>query len=316
MLGGFARRQVAGGMFFGPLLVGVVYGLVQALVPDLRLDFFYMQSPFMFTSLSGVAIAFACRPVLLRIEWTRPVAMALGVALVAGIGPLGDWVVSALIVQAHLAAFPLNLPESGLGLALGALLAGVLMGTMFRPRSGRLDAQALWARWRYYPWPRRIGRLALLAAAAVLLWVVLSAMDARQEESATVLYVPLVEPNYWLRMQGLWMGAAPAASLAATALLVVLLWVRALLLLGPLVPIALAIRGSWLQLTIVFTALLFVLGEFAPLMADQPYPSLRWLVLRTVLGLARSALLGGLMAALFGVIRRGPTEPAESALAA
>ncbi len=90
MLRGFARRQLSGGMLFGPLLVGVAYGLVQALVPNFALNFLYLQSPVVFTALSGVAIAFACRPVLLRIEWSRPVAMGMGVALVAGLGPLGE----------------------------------------------------------------------------------------------------------------------------------------------------------------------------------------------------------------------------------
>jgi hypothetical protein len=310
MLSGFARRQLSGGMLFGPLLVGVAYGLVQALVPDFSLNFFYLHSPFMFTALSGVAIGFACRPVLLRIEWSRPVAIGLGVALVAGVGPLGDWVVSALVVAAGLGAFPLNLPESGLSLLLGALVAGVLMGWLFRPAGGALDTDELWARWRFRSWRHRLVRLALLAAAAVLLWLVLAALDAQQEEAATSLYVPLVEPNYWLRIQGLWMAGPRAGgavgAVGAIAALLALQWLRALLMLLPLLPVALAVRGSWVQLTVVFALLLFVLGDFAPLMVDQPYPSLRWLLLRTALGLARGAALGALTAWVFGVIRREP----------
>jgi hypothetical protein len=312
MLRGFARRQLSGGMLFGPLLVGVAYGLVQALVPDFSLNFLYIQSPFVFTALSGVAIAFACRPVLLRIEWSRPTAMVLGMALVAGVGPLGDWVVSTLVVAGGLGAFPLNLPESGLALLLGALVAGAMMGWLFRPPGGLLDARELWARWRFHSWGRRLGCLALLAAAAVVLWIVTAVLDARQEEAATSLYVPLVEPNYWLRMQGLWMVRTGAAAGGAISALLALLWLRAVLMLLPLVPVALAVRGSWLQLTVVFTVLLFVLGEFAPLMVDQPYPSLRWLLLRTGLGLGRGVVLGALMAWLFGVIRRGPSPVPES----
>jgi hypothetical protein len=311
MLRGFARRQLSGGMLFGPLTVGVAYGLVQALVPRLTLDFLYLQSPFMFTALAGVAIAFACRPVLLRIEWTRAMAMGLGVALVGGLGPLGDWIVSSLVQGAGLGAFPLSLPPSGLSLLLGALVAGVLMGRLFRPAGGTLDARELWARWRFHPWAQRLGRLALLVLAAVALWIVAAMLDAHQEEATSALYVPLVEPNYWLRLQGLWMGRAGAAALAGVAGLLGLLCLRAVLLVLPLLPIALAVRGSWAQLTVVFGMLLFVLAEFAPLMSDQPYPSLRWLLLRTGLGLGRAAVLGGLTAALFGVIRRGPAPLAD-----
>jgi hypothetical protein len=313
MLNGFARRRFSSGTLFGPLLVGLAYGLAQALVPSFELNFFYAQSPFVFTALSGVAIGFACRPVLLRIEWSLGVAMVLGATLVALVGPLGDWLVSTLIVAAGLGAFPLNLPESGLSLLAGALAAGALMGRMYRPRGGALDAHELWARWRFHPWSRRLARLALIAAAAVLLWIVLAMLDASQEESATGLYVPLVEPNYWLRMQGLAMGTGRLAGAGSIALLLALLWLRAVIMILPLLPIAMAVRGSWLQLTVVFTVLLFVLGEFAPLMVDQPYPSLRWLLLRTALGLGRALLLGALTARLYGVIRHGPTpaEPAE-----
>ena len=94
--------------------------------------------------------------------------------------------------------------------------------------------------------------------------------------------------------------------------LLVLLWLRAVLMVVPLLPIAMALRGSWAQLTVVFTVLLFVVGEFAPLMVDQPYPSLRWLLLRTALGLGRSVVLGALTAALYGAIRRGAEPPGPS----
>ncbi len=195
--------------------------------------------------------------------------------------------------------------QSGLSLAARALVAGVLMGALFRTAGGTLDARELWARWRFFPGSRRLGRLALVAAAAVAVGIVLAALDARHEASPT-LYVLLLEPNYWLRLKGLWLDRATPAALGAVAALLALLWLRALLLIAPLLPIAMALRGSWAQLTVVFTVLLFVLGEFAPLMVDQPYPSLRWLLLRTALGLGRSVALGALTAALFGVIRREP----------
>jgi hypothetical protein len=312
MLRGFARRQLSGGLLFGPVLVGLVYGFALTAVPGFRPGLLSLQGPFTFTVLSGVAIAFACRPVLNRIGWSRPVAMALGVALLVGIGPLGDWAVSGLIVGAGLGALPLNLPPAGQGLLLGAVLAGVLMGWLFGPRGGALDAPALWARWRFEPASRRLGRLALVSAAAVALWLGLSALDARLEESAAQLYVPLAEPNYWLRLQGLWAAGGVVTGAGTAAGLLGLLWLRGVLTVLPLLPIALAVRGTWGQLTLVFTLLLFVLGEFAPLMADQPYPSLRWLLARVGLGLLRAAVLGGLTAALFGVLRRDVPGGAEA----
>jgi hypothetical protein len=47
-------------------------------------------------------------------------------------------------------------------------------------------------------------------------------------------------------------------------------------------------------------------------MVDQPYPSLRWLLLRTALGLVRAGLLGSLTAWLFGVIRTAPRASPET----
>ncbi len=302
MTPGFVQRMLSRGTWFAPLLVGLAYGLAQSAFPSGRLDFFYWQSPFFFAVLAGVAIAFGCRPVLSRIGWTRPAAAGVGIALLAGIGPLGDWAAAALVVQAGLGAFPLHLPASGWPLLTSALAAGGVMALLFRPGGGELGAAELWERLGFEPLALRLARLAALGLFAVTLSLAVAWWDARQEETATALYVPLVAANPWLRLEGLWLNEGAGAA----ALLLAIRWLRALALLAPLVPIALVVRGSFLQLTLVFMLLLFVLGEFAPLMMDQPYPSLQWLFARTGLGLARALVLGAAVTLAVGVVRRRP----------
>jgi hypothetical protein len=155
-------------------------------------------------------------------------------------------------------------------------------------------------------------RLAAVAVLAVAFSLAAGWADARLETRTTLLYIPLMEPNPWLQLAGIWLrGHAPAGA-GGALLLLGILWLRGLALLAPLLPIALAVRGSRRQLTLVFTILLFVLAEFAPLMVDQPYPSLQWLAARTGLGLLRALVLGLAMAVAFGLVRsRGGARPAE-----
>ena len=299
------KRQKSGPRVvpFGPLLIGTVYGLAQFLPWDPGWGFLYLQGPFAFTALSGVAIAFACRPVLTRIAWSRGLAMALGVGMLMGIGPLGDWSASALMNAAGLAAFPLTLPTFGVPLLLGTVLAGLLMGWFYRPSGGEIGRHDLLARIRFHSWSHRLRNLTVLSLGGLALLLALAWSDSRFEESATALYVPMMDPNPWFRLEGVWMRQSAPNGGFGVLLTLLILWLRELAALLPLIPFALVIRGSWLQVTLVFTLLLFVLGEFAPLMINQPYPSLAWLAARTGLGLGRSLLLGGATAALFGVIR-------------
>ena len=98
-------------------------------------------------------------------------------------------------------------------------------------------------------------------------------------------------------------------ALAESAALLVLHALRALALFLPLMPIALAVRGSWLQIAAVFSLLLFIVGDFAPLIMDQPYPSTRWLLARTALGAVEALLLGAAAARLIGRIRGVGDDP-------
>ncbi len=287
----------------GVLVIGVSYGLAQYLPQDPSFGFLYLQSPFFFASLGGIAIAFACRPVLSRIQWTRFTALGVAVALLAGIGPLGEWVISWAMAQARLAAFPLHLPESATPLLLSAVVASVFMALFFRKAGGDIDARELWARVRLHPLPVRAGRLALLVTGALGLRLLAAWGDALLEAGTAAFYFPLVEPNPWLRLEGLWQTAGlPGAgdNLGGAPAYLALLWLRHLAAVAPLIPLALTIRGSWLQLTLVFGMLLFVLGEFAPLMVNQPFPSLGWLVARTALGLVHAFAIAALTARLFG----------------
>jgi hypothetical protein len=147
----------------------------------------------------------------------------------------------------------------------------------------------------------RLGRLALLGVFAVALGLAVGGWDLRRATSLPFGFVPLVMPNPWLTFQALWGSSAPGAGPVAAGLLLAVLWLRALAALLPLLPIVLTLRGTWAQLTLVFALLLFVVGDFAPLMIDQPYPSGSWLLARTGLGLARSAVLGGALALLLGL---------------
>jgi hypothetical protein len=53
-------------------------------------------------------------------------------------------------------------------------------------------------------------------------------------------------------------------------------------------------------LALVFGILPFVIGEFAPLMENQPFPSQSWLTARVVLSALGSALTGSAAAWLIG----------------
>ena len=309
--------SIARTLFLAPLVIGLAPALGQLAVQRPQLDFFYWQGPLVFTTLAGVAVALACRPALAKIPWTRSVAIALGLGLVVGIGTPGDWIAAWVLKATGVSGFPMSLPRSAVGLATGAVIMGLLMGLMFRPYGGEIDWRGIWSRFHFHGWGNRLGKLALLALGVVALWLAVAWVDAWLEEAATQLYVPLLEPfdpNYLLRLQGVWERQGAPSGAVGAAMLLAVVWLRAVLMVAPLIPIALAIRGSRMQLTLVFTMILFVLGEFAPLLSDPVFSSLNWLMMRIALGLGRSALVAFGVVMLFGVIRRDSTPEAASAL--
>ena len=304
-------------IFLAPLAIGLFSALGQMAMERPQLDFFNWQGPLMFATLAGIAIALACRPALAKIPWTRSVAIALGLGLVVGIGAPGDWIAAWVLKAAGVSGFPMRLPISPIGITAGAVIMGVAMGLMFRPRGGEIHWRGVWDRFLFHGWGNRLGKLALLGLGVVALWLAVAWVDARFEEAATRLYLPLLEPfepNYWLRLQGVWQRQGPPSGAVGAGMLLAVIWLRAVLMTAPLLPIALAIRGSRMQLTLVFTIILFVVGEFAPLLRAPVFSSLDWLMLRIALGLGRSALVAFAVVMLFGVIRddgRPATAPAS-----
>ena len=90
---------------------------------------------------------------------------------------------------------------------------------------------------------------------------------------------------------------------AGWAVLLAFEWLRGLALFLPLLPVALALRARWFQHTTVFALLFFIVGDFAPLLSEQPFTSLPGLLAVNGLAAARALLLGGAGALLIGELR-------------
>jgi len=311
--------HLLGGFTAAPLVVGLAHAAGRALGGAPGWGGLSLYSPFVQGFLAGVLVTFACRPILGRVAWTRPAAVGVAAALWVGLGPVPVWLTARLAALAGLAPHPLALPPTPWPDLLGALAGGAALALTVRGGGGFIGWANLRERWRRRGprWPAAVAAL-VLAALALLLAV--GALDARGGWPGLV--APLVTPNPWLRLQAAWQGVAVpgdngAAPLAAAGEALALLRAGAFLLLealraaalvAPLVPVALVVRGSMTQLTLMFTILLFTLGDFVPLMLDQPYPSVEWLLWRTALGLLRAGMLGWLTARLLGEVSR--PEPA------
>ncbi|MDH5753497.1 MAG: hypothetical protein OEZ59_13895 [Deltaproteobacteria bacterium] len=296
------RLEPGGWRQYGPLLVALGYGLAFHLPQGASGLGLYWQSPLMFSILAGLVMALTCRPVLSRIPWSRGSALLVGALLLLGAGLPADWLAAWLLEAGRLASFPLNMRKDPSGALLGALVAAALMAWVYRPARGPVTLDDLWRRIRSGAMASRLARLAALGALAVVVQLLVAWADARWEEGGESIYIRLVHPNPWLRLEGiLERGGDPGADpggFSGALLFCAVLWLRGMLAVLPLLPVSLALKGRWSQLALVYASLLFVLGEFAPLMMDQPYPSGGWLIARTGLGLFRSAVLGGAMAAL------------------
>lgn len=310
-----APRSRQGGMFtgtvFAPILVGAAYALARNLPGGWLFEDLYLQSPLALSFFSGLIISFACRPVLQRMPWTRGTAMGLGLAVLLGAGPVADWCLARLIALVGIGPFPYILPRSILPDLLAAVAAAAMMALLFRPQGGEIGLASLRARVRVRPPAYWLLRLSLLSSVAVALWLITGWLDWLAAAPGPRAFTPLVSPNLWTQITGRGFEAGgfaaggigedgAAALVAKGAALLALHGLRALALFLPLVPIALVLRGSWVQITIVFVLLLFIVGDFAPLIMDQPYPSTRWLLGRTALGAVRALVLAGVAARLIG----------------
>ena len=192
-----------------------------------------------------------------------------------------------------------------------------MMALLFRPHGGEIGLANLRARLRRWPPAFWLLRLSLLSSAAVALWLITGWLDSLAAGPNPRGFTPLVSPNLWIQItgRGFEVGGFAAngigedravTTVARGAALLALYGLRALALFLPLVPIALVLRGRWVQITVVFVLLLFIVGDFAPLIMDQPYPSTRWLLARTALAAVRALVLGGMAAWLIGQLSPRP----------
>ena len=271
------------GTLLPPLLIGLGYAAAQAIGRGTGWEGLYWQSPFMFWFLSGLIMALAMRPVIARIPWRRDTAFGVAAAMLLGMGPVAEW--CAALVP------PNVVPE-----LLGLFMAAGLMGGLFRPRGGEIGWADLRVRLkRHTPagWALRLGGLALAALGAGIV------IGAVAVWSADALFVPpLLDINPWALL------AEPNGDAAAPMQILAIGWLRALALVAPLVPVALVLRGTRLQVTLVFALLLFVIGDFAPMIEDQPFPSPLWLTARVALDALKAGLIGWCAAHLIGQIRK------------
>ena len=219
---------------------------------------------------------------------------------------------SWLLEGFRLASFPLNLPLSPASLISGVIAGTLLMAWLFATPNGRIDLRELWTRLVYPPLGKRVGAWLLLGGVYVLVRLLAGWVDTQLQVRFDTLQLGLIHPNPWLRMEGVLGRTSLPAGGPGVVLFVLVLWFRGLLLVAPLIPISRALRGHFGQLMMVHTLLIFTLAEFAPLMVDQPYPSGGWLVARTIVGLARAAIMGAAVAWAFGLAPLAPAAVTES----
>ena len=307
-------RQGLTGPLLAPLLVGLGYSLARNFAGGWVWTGIYLQSPLVVSSFSGLVMAMACRPVLMRIPWSRMVAAGLGVAIILGCGRFADWLIAWLGDMARIAPFPLELTGRGAPDFFGGLAAALLMGLLFRPGGGKINQTNLKVRLEEKGARSWAGRVALLATATVGLWLLLGWLDVALNGTPGDALGLLIIPNPWMRLTGtsLEMGGLTANGAGQywfapdglrAPLMLALYWVRGLALFLPLLPIALVLRATVGQLLVVFSLLLFVVGDFGPLIQDQPYSSTMWLLSRTALGIARSVILAAFAVKLIGQVK-------------
>ena len=284
------------GTLLPPLLIGLGYAAAQAIGRGTGWEWLYWQSPFMFWFLSGLIMALAMRPVIARIPWRRDTAFGVAAAMLLGMGPVAEWCAARLLEIAGAKGSAALVPPNVVPELLGLFMAAGLMGGLFRPRGGEIGWAGLRVRLkRHTPagWALRLGGLALAALGA---GIVIGAVAVWSADA--LLVPPLLDINPWALL------AKPNGDAAAPMQILAIGWLRALALVAPLVPVALVLRGTRLQVTLVFALLLFVIGDFAPMIEDQPFPSPLWLTARVALDALKAGLIGWCAAHLIGQIRK------------
>ncbi len=181
------------------------------------------------------------------------------------------------------------LPPSAWPELAGDVAAAALIALMYPVSGGAVTPEAVLARRHTRTGRQWAWRLGALCALAVALWLLAGWIDTLWQRPG---WPPLLQPNPWAVVTG---------SGAAGALLALLLYgLRALALVGPLVPVAVMVRGTPVQLTVLFALLWFIVGTFAPRLADAPYPARDWLLAHLAVGAAHALLLAAAFTALLG----------------
>jgi hypothetical protein len=299
-----------------PVGTGLGYAAAKAVGQGSAWGGLYWQSPFMFSFLSGLLIAVALRPILSRVPWQRGTAFALVLALFLAVGPPAAWSESRLVAALGLMGFPYALPRDVLPELLAAWVAGGLLAWLYCPRGGEIGLANLGRRLGRMSAGHWVARLAALGGVVALISVGLGLADSQLVRDSAM--PPLFPVNPWLRAglsgaesagngaAGPWAGAPLAGT--GGAMLLLISWAKGLALALALLPIALVVRGRRAQLALVFSILPFVIGEFAPLIENQPFPSQSWLAARVGLAALGSAAIGAAAAWLIG--QTPPPEPA------
>ena len=254
-----------------PLICGVLYAVGEFLPRGLRSQDFYWQSPFMFTALAGLLIAFACRPVLSRLQWMRRTAFGMGLLIVLSLGQAGDIASARIASLLGAAPYPLSLPYALLPTLGAALFISVGMTLLYCPKGGRVGPFALWGSVTAHDPQRLMLRLAVVSAFYVVIQLGVGWLDLKMVWSWGVYETGIIQPNAWAQF------TAPTHA-AGPPIFFMLLWLRGFVRLLPLMLIGVTLRGQPMQIALVFGMLWFVLGSFVPLVVDQPYPSPVWLI--------------------------------------
>ena len=134
-------------------------------------------SPLTLSLLAGLLLAFALRPVMTRLPWSRSTGALLGLALLVCLGPAADWPLHWLLDALDLQPLaPGSARAAGFELA-GALVAAMLIGLVYAQPIGGITPANLWARLGLRGHGFWLGRLAALGAFTVVVHLLVGWVD-------------------------------------------------------------------------------------------------------------------------------------------
>ena len=283
------------GTIAAPLVTALVYGFLLQLPHPGISSLFYWQSPLVFSCMAGLLIAFACRPVLSKMGWSRPMALMVALSMLLLIGPPSREGLAHFISWTGAAPYPLSFRASPWGELFAVLGASIVMSWLYCRNPGAMTFESVRGSFIRAGMGRVAGTVVMLGC-LMLAWNLLAGwLDAKAVWNWGWYGTGVLAPNAWLRL-------TQTQSQQAAAILLGTDWLTATLTFAPLALIALNLKAVPAQMTLVLGMSLFVLGTFAPMVMDQPYPSAQWLTLATAHGVLRAAVLGAVAAWRFAFI--------------